>query len=196
MASKSTKQAKTTKGAEAVPAVAVKAAAATPATAAPAVKAAAKATKAAAPKKAAAPAAAAAEPRVAKPVDAALVRLLLEAVITARDTGLSADDLMKAFNKTFRDYLGEEKLKKKKSKDKNAPKRGKTAFIFFVNEIRDKVKAEKPTLTFAEMGKELSARWAQLNESARKKYHDLAVQDKSRYEAEKASYASSKAATA
>jgi hypothetical protein len=196
MASKSTKQqAKTTKGAEAVPAVAVKAAAATPATAVPAVKAAAKATKAAAPKKEVAPVVAA-EPRVAKPVDATLVRLLLEAVITARDTGLSADDLMKAFNKTFRDYLGEEKLKKKKSKDKNAPKRGKTAFIFFVNEIRDKVKAEKPALTFSEMGKELSARWAQLNENARKKYHDLAVQDKSRYETEKAAYAASKAATA
>jgi hypothetical protein len=84
-----------------------------------------------------------------------------------------------------------------KKKDPNAPKKPKSAYIFFCSDWRETVKAE---LTEAngeapsspEVTSELAVRWNDLKTSSnpkdvaiRKKYEDMASGDKTRYEEEK-----------
>ena len=46
---------------------------------------------------------------------------------------------------------GKGKKTTKKEKDPNAPKRGKSSFMFFSTEWRSKIKEENPTATFGEL---------------------------------------------
>lgn len=84
-------------------------------------------------------------------------------------------------------FLGTAK-KARKTKDKDAPKRGMSAYMFFSQEIREKVKEEKPDLAFAEMGREVGQRWKDLSAEDKKPYEERAAQDKTRYEEEMAAY--------
>ena len=77
----------------------------------------------------------------------------------------------------------------KKKKDPNAPKRGLSAYMFFANEQRDKVREENPGIKFGEVGKMLGERWKALSEKQRIPYESKASADKKRYEEEKAAYA-------
>jgi HMG (high mobility group) box len=55
---------------------------------------------------------------------------------------------------------GKESGKKKKAKkDPNAPKGAKSAYMFFVQENREKIKEESPDISFGEMGKALGEKW-------------------------------------
>lgn len=79
--------------------------------------------------------------------------------------------------------------KKKAPKDPNAPKRGKSAYFFFMDDERPKQKAAHPTASVAELAKFMGAEWNKIKETgAAKKYQDLAAKDKARYEKEKAAY--------
>mmetsp|Transcript_322 Transcript_322/g.459 ORF Transcript_322/g.459 Transcript_322/m.459 type:complete len:815 (-) Transcript_322:58-2502(-) len=69
----------------------------------------------------------------------------------------------------------------KKKKDPNAPKRGTTSFMYFSSEMRPKIKAEKPDISFGDMGKEIGARFRALTPEEKKKYEDMAATDKIRY---------------
>lgn len=80
------------------------------------------------------------------------------------------------------------KKAKKNKKDPNAPKRGKSAFIFFMSEMRQKVKEESPDLSFGEIGKKLGEMYKALSEADKAKYLEMAEEDKKRYEDEIASY--------
>lgn len=73
-------------------------------------------------------------------------------------------------------------------KDPNAPKRGKSSFIYFSTEFRSKVQAENPTLGTQELSKILGARWGNMTDLEKQPYRDLQDQDKLRYEREKAAY--------
>jgi len=77
---------------------------------------------------------------------------------------------------------------KKRRKDPNAPKRAMSGFMFYSNAIREQVKEEMPHLKFTEISKEIGARWQQLSERKKKPFHRQALQDKERYEQEKATY--------
>ncbi|RMZ71526.1 non-histone chromosomal 6 [Pyrenophora seminiperda CCB06] len=77
----------------------------------------------------------------------------------------------------------------KKKKDPNAPKRGLSAYMFFANDQRDKVREDNPGIKFGEVGKLLGEKWKALNEKQRAPYEVKARQDKERYEQEKAAYA-------
>jgi hypothetical protein len=85
---------------------------------------------------------------------------------------------------------------RKKNKDPNAPKRGKSGYLFFCAEHREAVKASLGESSKAtDITKELGLRWNALKESkkpADKKilanYEKAAVDDKSRYHSEKANY--------
>ena len=93
-----------------------------------------------------------------------------------------------------------EKLSSKKRKDPNAPKRGKSAYIFFSQEHREKVKEElveehgdefKNSMVMSRLG----ALWKELQESTKAKdkkevvkFQKMATEDKERYETEKADY--------
>ena len=49
--------------------------------------------------------------------------------------------------------------KKRAKKDKNAPKKGMSAFMMFSNDVRDSVRSENPDASFGDMGKIIGARW-------------------------------------
>lgn len=44
-------------------------------------------------------------------------------------------------------------VKKRAKKDKNAPKRGLSAFMFYSNAVRDEVKKDNPGIAFGEVGR-------------------------------------------
>jgi hypothetical protein len=76
----------------------------------------------------------------------------------------------------------------KKKKDPNAPKRGLSAYMFFANDQRDKVREDNPGIKFGEVGKLLGEQWKALTEKQRSPYEAKAAADKKRYEEEKAAY--------
>jgi hypothetical protein len=76
----------------------------------------------------------------------------------------------------------------KKKKDPNAPKKALSAYMFFAQANRDKVKKENPDATFGELGKLLGKQWSKASKSDKAKYEAKANKDKERYEKEKAKY--------
>jgi hypothetical protein len=73
-------------------------------------------------------------------------------------------------------------------KDKNKPKRGLSAFMYYSQERRPAVKKSKPDIKFGEIAKVIGAEWKDMKESAKAKYQKLAVKDKARYEKEMETY--------
>ena len=86
------------------------------------------------------------------------------------------------------DDSGDNKKSKKKKKDPNAPKRGKSSFMFFSSEWRSKIKEENPDATFGELGKLVGAKFKSLSAEEKKPYEDMAEKDKARYAKEMAAY--------
>ena len=80
------------------------------------------------------------------------------------------------------------------TKDPNAPKRGKSAYLFFCNAMRDKVKKSIGLDSKAtDVTRELGVQWNALkDDSSRKKeltkYETMATADKERYATERESY--------
>lgn len=81
------------------------------------------------------------------------------------------------------------KKAKKEKKDPSAPKIATTAFMFFSNEVRPKIREEEPELKLTEISKKIGAMWKEMDEDDKKPYNDKAARDKVRYEKEKAAYA-------
>lgn len=98
----------------------------------------------------------------------------------------------KSTNKTKEKKVVAEKKQKKKraKKDPNAPKRPTTAYFYFMNENRARLKKENPSLTFGELGKLLGEQYKKLSGTEKKKYEDLAAEDKKRYKKEMESFES------
>jgi len=85
----------------------------------------------------------------------------------------------------------EKKVKKiKKVKDPNAPKRGLTAFLFFVQRKQKEFKDNNPNLAHKEVISKMGEDWNNMGEKDKKPFQDLALADKARYEKEKAEYES------
>lgn len=82
--------------------------------------------------------------------------------------------------------------KKKRQKDPDAPKRPLSAFFWFCNDERPKVKATMPDSTVGDVAKELGRRWNECTEDQKSKYEALAAKDKARYEKELKAYKSGK----
>ena len=87
-----------------------------------------------------------------------------------------------------------ERKSKKQKKDKYAPKRAISAFFFYNQERREKLKKEKPELGNKEIIKTMSAEWNALSDEKKKPYIEKAEADKKRYEAEKKAYNAKKKA--
>ncbi|KAL9054341.1 MAG: hypothetical protein Q9162_004215 [Coniocarpon cinnabarinum] len=79
-------------------------------------------------------------------------------------------------------------------KKKKGRVRGLSAYMFFANEQRDKVRADNPELKFGEVGKVLGQKWKELSEAQRAPYEKKAAADKKRYEDEKAAWLAGTAA--
>jgi hypothetical protein len=56
----------------------------------------------------------------------------------------------------------------KAKKDPKAPKRALSAYMFFSQDWRERVKAENPDAGFGEIGKLLGARWKELSDDEKK----------------------------
>ncbi|KAG6841390.1 hypothetical protein C0991_011554 [Blastosporella zonata] len=82
----------------------------------------------------------------------------------------------------------------KSKKDPKAPKRALSAYMFFSQDWRERIKAENPDAGFGEVGKLLGAKWKELDEEEKKPYVEQAAKDKTRAEDEKAAYDGKKAA--
>jgi hypothetical protein len=74
------------------------------------------------------------------------------------------------------------------------PRKPCSAFMFYVKENRERIVAEKPDLTFANIGKELGKLWQATTDANRAKFFKLAEDDKSRYETEITAFRAAKAA--
>ncbi|KAJ7819520.1 high mobility group box domain-containing protein [Mycena leptocephala] len=85
-----------------------------------------------------------------------------------------------------------EKPARKGKKDPNAPKRALSAYMFFSQDWRERIKAENPDAGFGEVGKLLGAKWKELDDEEKKPYVDQAAKDKTRAEDEKNAYDGSK----
>jgi len=72
----------------------------------------------------------------------------------------------------------------KKTKDPNAPKRAMSAFFFWMQENRDKLK--KPGMGVADVAKAAGAEWGKMTDKA--KWEKKAEEDKKRYEKESTAY--------
>ncbi|KAI5830367.1 hypothetical protein K523DRAFT_239947, partial [Schizophyllum commune Tattone D] len=81
-----------------------------------------------------------------------------------------------------------EKTPRKAKKDPNAPKRALSAYMFFSQDWRERVKAENPDASFGELGKILGAKWKEMDDDEKKPYVEKAAKDKERAEADKAAY--------
>jgi hypothetical protein len=77
---------------------------------------------------------------------------------------------------------------KRMVKDKNKPKRGLTAFMFFSKERRDALKVSDPKLEFGEIAKKIGAEWKTYDDKKKAKYVKLSDKDKARYLKEMKSY--------
>ncbi|PPQ63444.1 hypothetical protein CVT24_004976 [Panaeolus cyanescens] len=75
-----------------------------------------------------------------------------------------------------------------KSKDPKAPKRALSAYMFFSQDWRERIKSENPDAGFGEVGKLLGAKWKELDEAEKKPYIEQAARDKTRADEEKAAY--------
>lgn len=86
--------------------------------------------------------------------------------------------------------------KTKKKKDKNAPKQGLNAYMFYTKENRARVKKENPNASPTEITTLLSQEWnaikkgddGEVQDKKAKKYYKLAEEDKKRYEEEMKDY--------
>jgi len=87
---------------------------------------------------------------------------------------------------------GEKGKKRKRVKDPNAPKRALSAFFWFCNDERPKVKETMQDSTVGEVAKELGRRWNECTDEQKSKYEALAAKDKARYEKEINAYKNKK----
>ena len=98
-----------------------------------------------------------------------------------------AEDWEDALNAAIDKALKKNEGKKKK-KDPNAPKRPTTAFMYFSQANRGKIKERYPDLKFGEVAKKTGEKWRALPEDKKEKYNKMAKKDKKRYEQEMERY--------
>ncbi|KAJ3088556.1 FACT complex subunit [Quaeritorhiza haematococci] len=85
------------------------------------------------------------------------------------------------------------KAEGKAKKDKNEPKKGLTAFMFFSKEKRPQVVADNPGMAFGEVGKAVGQLWSELSKEDKEPYEQMAKDDKERYERDIKEYKKKKA---
>lgn len=88
------------------------------------------------------------------------------------------------------------KRSKRGPKDPAAPKRASGAYVFFTNEMRPKVLHEFPGIKFVDLGKVLGERWRALTPTEKKRYEEMAAEDKIRFQVEMQQYNANQSAAA
>ncbi|XP_076042509.1 uncharacterized protein LOC143026280 [Oratosquilla oratoria] len=78
----------------------------------------------------------------------------------------------------------------RKERDPNKPKRALSAFFYYANEERARVRAANPDFSVGEVAKELGRQWNELTEDRKVKFERLAEEDRARYDREMTAYRS------
>merc|ERR1712018_897597 len=76
---------------------------------------------------------------------------------------------------------GVKKKRIRKAKDPRAPKRSMSAFFWFAQDERPKVRASHPNYAVGDIAKELGRRWADANPKTKSIYEAKAEKDRERY---------------
>jgi len=76
------------------------------------------------------------------------------------------------------------KRKAKKEKDPNKPKRPMSAFFFYAQDSRDRIKKDNPAAGIGEVGRILGEEWKKITEPQKKKYITQAEKAKKDYDKE------------
>ncbi|KAI8097424.1 high mobility group box domain-containing protein [Halteromyces radiatus] len=76
----------------------------------------------------------------------------------------------------------------KRKKDPLAPKRPLSAYMFYSQVNRERVKKENPDITFGQIGKILGREWSELSDKEKDQYIEKAKKDKERYDREMTEY--------
>jgi hypothetical protein len=98
------------------------------------------------------------------------------------------DKFMSEAKSKFSKLIKKEENKIKNPKDKNAPKRSKSAYIFCCTLKHDDVKDANPTMKPNDIMRELGKLWSEMTKNEKTEYEEMAVSDKERYEVEKKAY--------
>ncbi|XP_033624937.1 high mobility group protein 20A-like isoform X1 [Asterias rubens] len=78
--------------------------------------------------------------------------------------------------------------KRRRLKDVNAPRAPLTGYVRFLNDRRDKARADNPNMSFAEITRMLGKEWTTLSQNEKQCYLDEADRDKERYVKELENY--------
>jgi len=86
---------------------------------------------------------------------------------------------------SYKEFQVEKKAKKmkaKKPKDKNAPKRPCSSYILFGNDVRDQVRSQMgPEASFGQIGAKISQMWNESADAEKMYYQDKAAAAKAQY---------------
>lgn len=80
------------------------------------------------------------------------------------------------------------KRRVKKERDPNAPKRALNGYMYYSNERRETLKAERPNLKTKELAVVMGEEWRAMSEEQKQPYSVKGAADKARYAQAKASY--------
>jgi hypothetical protein len=110
--------------------------------------------------------------------------------LNAPDLVSQWDETSEEFKLLFKKTRKENPEKPKKKKQAGEPKKAKSAYLYFCDLEREKLKVEKPEIKGKDVLKELGARWklAQDDEEMLLELKEKADADKERYEDEKKNY--------
>lgn len=75
-----------------------------------------------------------------------------------------------------------------KKKDPNAPKRAMTAYMYYSQEMRPRLKEDHPDFSFGELSKALGKKYSERSDQEKQKYEEMAKNDKDRYEKQMSNY--------
>lgn len=117
-----------------------------------------------------------------------------EEVRKFKEAGGDPVSLKRKTSASRRKQMELEASKSRKIKDPNAPKKPQSAFLLFCKENRSSIVQNNPQMKFGDIGRNLSIMWKNTDESTRKKYEELAVQEKSCYVTKLQEYKSSQPA--
>ncbi|WP_329028072.1 non-histone chromosomal protein 6 [Streptomyces sp. NBC_00690] len=81
-----------------------------------------------------------------------------------------------------------DKTRARGKKDPHAPKRALSAYMFYSQDHRERVKQANPDASFSETGRILGNEWRSLSDTDRRPYEERAARDKSRADAEMEAY--------
>ncbi|XP_024884515.1 high mobility group protein DSP1-like [Temnothorax curvispinosus] len=94
----------------------------------------------------------------------------------------------KRYDTEMQNYTPPKGKKRKHIKDHNAPKRSLSAFFWFCNDERGKVKMLNPEYYIGDIAKELGKKWSAADPETKSKYEAMAEKDKARYVREMTAY--------